>query len=167
MIVVVDGGHCPGQAFNRRGHAALELVIVITVEKVVFAIILILHDRLNRTQPFFQKAAFRLPFLARAIGIAAPDKPCFRQIVAASPAILVDQRLQTRTISARLRSENAVASAPFRRLRVGSACHKARLLRLHAGGNGVVLHILIQRADGSHGLVEKRDLFRERIAEKA
>ncbi|MNL88072.1 hypothetical protein D3C87_2175730 [compost metagenome] len=50
MITVITGRHFAAEAFHRREHAALELVIIIGVEQVVFTIVLVLQHRLHLAQ---------------------------------------------------------------------------------------------------------------------
>ena len=50
---------------------------------------------------------------------------------------------------------------------VGAGFHQGERIGAHAGGDGVLVFGLIERADGADGLVEQRDLGGEGIAEEA
>ncbi len=78
---------------DRRGDAALELVIIVAVQQVVLAIVLILHHGVGLRQPCGKQVALGVPFDARAIGIATPVEIDIGQIGAVVPDLLVDHRL--------------------------------------------------------------------------
>ncbi len=102
MVVVIDLGPDTRDMFDRRRHAALELVVVVAIEQVVFAIVLVLHHGLDRAQAFLEQPAFRLALLTCSIGIATPDEITLGEIGAVGPAFFVDQCLQARAIGAGL-----------------------------------------------------------------
>ena len=90
MVVVIDRGTRTAKLLGRGRHAALELIIIVAVEQIVLAIVLVLHDRLDRAQSFLENAALGSSFLAGTIGITAPDEIGFGQIRAPFPSLLID-----------------------------------------------------------------------------
>ena len=107
---------------HRRRHATLELVVVVGIEDVVLAVILVLHHALDGGKAGLEHAMRRLALQSRAISVASPGHIGPRQIGVALPAALVDQSLQTGTVSSRLRAEYAAAGQRTRLLRAGPRC---------------------------------------------
>ena len=167
MVVVVDFRASTRHVLDRRRHAAFELVVVVAVEQVVLAIVLILHHRLDRTQPLLEQTSFRLALLAGTIGVAAPDEIGFGEIRPVAPALLVDQGLEAGTIGARFRAEDTVAGPPCGLLLVEPFAFQLLDLGPHARRDRIVTLVLVEAGHGAHRLVEKRDLFRKGIAEEA
>ena len=48
MVIVIDVGARARMGFDRRRHAALELIVVIRIQEIMLAVVLIVHHRLNR-----------------------------------------------------------------------------------------------------------------------
>ncbi len=77
-----------GKMSDGDGETAFELVVIVAVEDVVLAVVLVVDDRLRDGEARAEKRAFFSPLAA-----------------------FVDQRLQTGTVSTRLRAEDAVTGA--------------------------------------------------------
>jgi hypothetical protein len=83
------------------------------------------------------------------------------------PVAGIDETLQARAIGAGLRAEDAVAGA-HGGFGLGRAFgHEAERVGAHAGGDGVHVLGLVERANGADGAIEERDLRREGVAEEA
>src|SRR6267378_281206 len=100
-----------GKMSDGNGETAFELVVIVAVKDVVFAVVLVVDDRLGDGEAHAEKRAFFSPLGARAIGIAAPGEIRLGKFGVALPAAFVNQRLQTGTVSTRLRAEDAVTGA--------------------------------------------------------
>ena len=88
----------PLQALHRRGRPAFELVVIIAVEQIMLAIVLVLHNRLDLTQPRFETAAVARALAAFAIGVASPFQIGLAKVCLAVPNALINQCLQSRAV---------------------------------------------------------------------
>ncbi len=70
VVAVVAGGLVAAEAFHRRQHAALELVVVVGVQQVVLAVVLVLQHRLHPAQTGGELLAGGSAFVAATIGVA-------------------------------------------------------------------------------------------------
>ncbi len=64
MVIVIDRAILALKRVNGRGGAALELIIIVAVQDVVFAVVLILDDGIRLFQPRFEPVA-----IWRAFGV--------------------------------------------------------------------------------------------------
>ncbi|MNP69352.1 hypothetical protein D3C76_1654350 [compost metagenome] len=85
MIAVITGRGAPTEAFRRRQHAPLKLIVVIGVEQVVLAVVLVLHNCLHLAQATGEVLAGRRSFIGCAVGITAPIEVNLGQVVTALP----------------------------------------------------------------------------------
>ena len=69
MVVVPDRRLIAGQMPDRRRQPALELVVIVAVEDVVFAVVLIVDHRLDLAQLAAQGLARRLALHPLAVGV--------------------------------------------------------------------------------------------------
>ncbi len=76
----------PDSCFDRRGEAALELVVVVAVEQIVLAVVLVVHDGLDLGEPVFEQPVLGSALRPRAVGIAAPGHVGAREIGRRSPS---------------------------------------------------------------------------------
>ena len=107
MVIVIDRNIAARQMRHRRRQPAGELVVIIAVEDVVFAIVLIVQHSIRGGETCLQRAA-RLDALGiLAVSMTGPDKECLGEIGPVLPQLLVDQRLQAGAIGARLRAEDS------------------------------------------------------------
>ena len=90
---------------------AFELVVVVTVEQVVLAIVLVVQHRLDRPEPGLGEPALGAALAAGGVSVLAPFEQGIRQLGLVIPGALIDQRLQPGAVSARLRTEDAIAGA--------------------------------------------------------
>lgn len=127
MVVVVDGRALAAEMLGRGAHAPLELVVVVAVEQIVLAIVLVLDHGFDRAQTLLEKAALRLSILAGTVGVAAPAEVSLGKIAARFPALLVDKRLQARSVSAGFRTEDAIGGTASSLLRVGAPLFPPRV----------------------------------------
>ena len=74
----------------RRGGAALELIIVVGIEQIVFPVVLVMDNCFDAAQPLFEEAVLRASFRAGAIGIPAPCDIGAREVFVCLPAALID-----------------------------------------------------------------------------
>src|SRR5258708_31192460 len=72
MVVVVDRRVAPRKAANRGGETAFELVIIVAVEQIVFAIVLVVDDGVGGGESLLKQAALPFSLGAGAIGPLAP-----------------------------------------------------------------------------------------------
>ena len=98
MVIVIDRSVTALQAADRSCGATLELVIIVAVQKVVFAVVLILHDGFGLGQARLECGAIALPFDPRAISITAPFQIGLGQIGLVGPQPFINHRLQTSAI---------------------------------------------------------------------
>ena len=151
VVVVVERGRAAGVDRHRRRQAALELVVVVAVEQIVLAVVLVLHHRLDRAEPLLEEPVLGRAAFAGAVGPAAPGDVGLGEIARVLPAALVDQRLQTRAVSAGLRAEDPVGGeAPRAGLR-RTLLRERRGIGGDLGGERVVLRVLVEGRDRADG----------------
>src|SRR5690348_44819 len=139
----------------RDGKAALELVVVVTVEHVVFAIVLVVDDGVGRGEALAEDLARGGALAACAIGIAAPGEIGLGELRIALPAALVDERLETGAVRPGLCSEDAIAGAAARLIAGDPGALERAGVRRDARG---------QRIDRLR-LIERRHCARRRVDE--
>src|SRR6476619_5132190 len=99
MIVVIDRDRAPRQMPDRDRQPTLELVVVVAVEQVVFAVVLVVQYGVGIGEPRLEQAALRPAFAAGAVRPAAPAEIGIGQIGIILPDALIDQSLQTGAVS--------------------------------------------------------------------
>ena len=166
MIVVPDRGLIAGQVADGGGQPAFELVVVVGIEQIVFAVVLVVDDCLHVAETAFEQAVFGGPVRACAIGIAAPGDIGAGQIGIGVPAAFVDQRLQPRAVGAGLGAEHPVPGTAQRRVCIDAVGDQCGGIRAHPRGQRIHIVGLLHRGDGADGGIEQVDLGGERIAEK-
>ena len=122
-------GARPRKRLHGRRQAAHELVVVVGIQNIVFAVVLGLRDQIDALEALGEIVPRALAFGAAAIGEAAPVEIDIGKVAAIAPATLVHQRLQAGAVGAGLRAEHAIRGAALRRL----AVHPTGLERLAAG----------------------------------
>ena len=90
MVIVINAGLGAGLHADSRGQPAFELVIVIRIQQIVFAVILILNNGLYCAQARLEQVLFRGTFGTCPVGIAAPGHIGLCQVGVAVPAFFVD-----------------------------------------------------------------------------
>src|SRR5207237_10591957 len=102
-------------------EAALELVIIVAVEQIVLAIVLVVQHRFRYREARLKQLAFGAAFATGGIGPLTPAEVGVSKIRLILPDPLIDQRLQSGAVGARLRAEDAIAGAACRVIR-GNPC---------------------------------------------
>ena len=95
VVVVIDRALLALQHLDRRGGPSLELVVIVAVEQIVFAVVLVLDDGLDLAQPLAQPVVIGGAF-PRAIGVSAPFDVGPPEVGRIAPEPLVDHRLEAR-----------------------------------------------------------------------
>ena len=109
MIVVIhDGLDALDMPYCRR-DTPFKLVIIIAIKQIMLTVILIVNDRFNMPQPFFEKGMFGHALVTGPIGITAPGYIGAGKIPFFCPAFFIDQGLQSRTICTGLGAEQAMS----------------------------------------------------------
>src|SRR5262249_51027681 len=108
MVVVIDRRAAAAQRRCRDRQPTLELIVVVAVEQIVLAVILVVQPAVDRRQPALEQAVLGAPRGTVAIGIAAPGDIGAGEIGGVVPATLIDQRLQSGAVGARLRAEDTI-----------------------------------------------------------
>src|SRR6266849_812604 len=121
----------PPQGLHSGGQSSHELIIVVGIQNIVFAIVLGLRDQIGVLEALGEICARALALRAAAIGITAPVEINLGDIATIVPAALVDQGLQPRAIGARLRAEYTIRRPALRLL----ATHATGFKRLPSGAN--------------------------------
>ncbi len=128
----------------------------------MFAVVLVLQHRVRGPQPRLEQTVGGPALGPGTVGIPAPGDIGAGQVVLRLPALFVDQRLQTRPVSARHGAEHPVGRHPQRV--VPAQCHR---VLLDPGGERVVGRRFVQGGHGAHGGIEQVDQARKGVAEKA
>src|SRR6185437_985194 len=145
---------------------ALELVVVVAVEDVVLAIVLVVDDRLGDGEPCAEEIALGGALRAGAIGEAAPGEISLGKIAVALPAALVDERLQTGAVGARLRAEDAMTGAARGRLVRHPRGFERSAIERHVYGERVDVLGLVERRDGARRRIDEVDEVGKGVAEE-
>ena len=87
-----DAGRAGALGFHGGGEAAHELVVIVGIENVVFAVVLRLRHQIDAGEPLAQIATRRGALEPPAIGVTAPCKIDVGDIASAVPAALVEHR---------------------------------------------------------------------------
>src|SRR5262245_61507630 len=109
MVIVIDDGPLTRSLLDGRGHAAFELIVVVTVEEIMLAVVLIVHDGFDRLEAAFKSFPACAALIASPISISAPKEIGAGKVGAFVPELLVNQRLEARAIGTRLRAEDSLA----------------------------------------------------------
>ena len=170
----LDGnGRCdrPSAVFRtriaRRSRHPFELVVVIGIQEIVLAIVLVVDDGFHSRKTFLEQPMFSSTFRTGTVSITAPSNIGAGKIVFALPAALIDQRLQSRAVSARFRSKYSVAGTFRRDCLLDPFGQKAGVLALGSRGERVLLLAFVKCGNGADGGIEQIDLCRKGIAEEA
>ena len=132
------------QGLDGGRHAALELVIVVGVEKVVLPVVLVLHHRVGLGESGGEIVARGLAVLPRPVGVAAPVEEGGGEIAAPFPQPFVDHRLQSGPVGAGFGTED-----PPR----GARLAQRRGFLAETGGGGVVgTRRVLSRSSGASPL---------------
>ena len=130
---------------DRRRDTAFELVVIVAVEDVVFAVVLVLDDGLSRLQPRLK--ARSVP-CARffAVGVGGPFQIGLAEVRAALPEAFVDHGLKACAVGPRFRAIDP---------------------RSGGGFGGILCLCLIERLYRTGGAVDEVDEAWECVAEEA
>ena len=131
MIVVKDRRLATGEKTDGRGGATLELVIVIGIQDVMFAVVLVVHYQFGACETALESRVLRRSLGTRAVGIAAPSDISACQIAVILPTAFVDQRLQAGPVCAGLGTEHPRAGPQSGLVRIYSRVDKRLGLRTH------------------------------------
>src|SRR3954451_8047370 len=154
MVVVVDRHRAARQVPYRDCQPALELVIIIAVEQIVFAVVLVVQHGVGFGESRFEQAALRPALPAGTVGPAAPAEISVGQIGIVPPDPLVDQCLQTGAVGPWLRPEYPVSGAAGGLLGRGPFGFERGAVGGDASSRRVCRWRLVERSDGPHRAVE-------------
>src|ERR1700761_205683 len=93
------------------GHAALELVVVVRIEQIVFAAVLVLQHHVDRSEAHAESIVGGFARTLLGVGVTAPLLIRVRKIGVALPLAGVDQLLQACAIGTRACAEDTPARA--------------------------------------------------------
>ncbi len=108
MVAEIRFGLTACRQFDGAGHAPLELVVVIRVKNIMFAVVLVVHDHLDLAQALLQYLEGRNDFPVGPIGVCAPIHIHHSEVFARFPILLVDEGLQSCAVGAGFGAEDPV-----------------------------------------------------------
>ena len=166
MIAVIHTRCLAAKLCYRVGHAALELIIIVRVENIMFAVILVLYNRIQLRQTLNKRRfgfyPFALIICAVIIGtvcITAPVHISFRKIRFGIPATLVNQALQPCTIGSRFTTKYPIGS-----LATGFFCahtlgEQFAFARFHVSTNNIAIAWFLIIGNGLYcGIIKAHDI---------
>src|SRR5687768_6174668 len=80
MVIMIDAGLRAGGSFYGCRHAAFELIVIVTVQNVVFTVVLIVDDGLNVLKTLGELDLVLDAGFARAVGEGAPGDISSREV---------------------------------------------------------------------------------------
>ena len=162
---VAPGLHA-AQVTHRGHHPAKELQVIVTVENVVFAVVLVVQHQLRLRQAGAEVLAGVGSGFGGGVGVPAPVHEHFGEVGVGLPVSFLNQIQNARAVRAGRTAEHAVHGAGLGLLgrQVSKAAFQFGQVML---AREVVLRVFV----GVHGqrksLVQQRDQVREGVPEKA